>query len=87
MPPCHTGEEAHGKKDDVLLVVQKEGTDRFHCQARTFLRNGGRKEAPASVDGGRSRPGPQLAERIKLNLALRSAYGSNVCRRHFSPTP
>src|SRR5262245_40636970 len=31
MPPCHTGEEAYGKKDDVLLVVQKEGKDRFHC--------------------------------------------------------
>jgi hypothetical protein len=32
MPPCHTGEEAYGKKDDVLLVVQKEGTDRFQFQ-------------------------------------------------------
>ena len=36
MPPCHTGEETYGKKDDVLLVVQKEGMDRFHCRARTF---------------------------------------------------
>src|SRR5262245_24453684 len=57
MPPCHTSEETYGKKDDVLLVVQKEGKDRFHCQAHTFLRFGERKEAPASVDGA-GRPGP-----------------------------
>ena len=36
MPPCHTGEEAYGKKDDVLLVVQKEGTDRFHFAKKAF---------------------------------------------------
>ena len=24
MPPCHTGEEAYGKKDDVLLVFRKK---------------------------------------------------------------
>jgi len=46
MPPCHTGEEAYGKKDDVLLVVQKEGTDRFHfAKLIPLLRNGERKEA------------------------------------------
>ena len=33
---CHTGEETYGKKDDVLLVIQKEGIDRFHCRAYTF---------------------------------------------------
>ena len=59
MPPCHTGEEAYGKKDDVLLVVQKEGTDRFHCQAHTFLRNGERKEALAG-GWGAGRPGPLI---------------------------
>jgi hypothetical protein len=47
MPPCHTGEEACGKRDDVLLVVQKEGTDRFHfAKPIPLLRNGERKEAP-----------------------------------------
>ena len=47
MPPCHTGEEAYGKKDDVLLVVQKEGIDRFHfAKLIPLLRNGERKEAP-----------------------------------------
>lgn len=36
MPPCHTGEETYCKKDDVLLVVQKEGIDRFHWRVHTF---------------------------------------------------
>jgi hypothetical protein len=34
-----TGEEANGKKDDVLLVVQKEGKDRFHCRRLAHLNN------------------------------------------------
>jgi len=55
MPPCHTGEEAYGKKDDVLLVVQKEGTDRFHfAKLIPLLRNGERKErgpSPVWLDG------------------------------------
>jgi len=37
----------YGKKDDVLLVVQKEGIDRFHfAKPIPLLRNGERKEAP-----------------------------------------
>ena len=24
MPPCHAGKETYGKKDDILLVVQKK---------------------------------------------------------------
>ena len=76
MPPCHTGEEAYGKKDDVLLVVQKEGTDRFHfAKPIPFLRNGERKEAPVRVAG---RRGP-------LNQPLVAQGGSwdlFVCAKH-----
>ena len=72
MPPCHTGEEAYGKKDDVLLVVQKEGTDRFHfAKLIPLLRNGERKEALVQqirnlVERGESRE--QIAEILDVTV-------------------
>jgi ABC transporter substrate binding protein len=44
MPPCHTGEEAYGKKDDVLL--RKKVQIVSIAKPIPFLRNGERKEAP-----------------------------------------
>ena len=46
MPPCHTGEETYGKKDDVLLVVQKEVWIVSIADPIPFLRIGEGIEAP-----------------------------------------
>ena len=79
MPPCHTGEEAYGKKDDVLLVVQKEGTDRFHFAKLIPLLRNGQGTGPVSAIRWR-----EVALACGAALAPRQALRFNLIASFFN---